>query len=127
MHESAAQIAAPESARLARRPLLPYKWELILLLWFAYFFNQADRQVYNVVLPALKTDLRLTDVQAGLVGSIFMGTYALLVPVAGYAGDVLRRAVCHDIWHFSARALISLAGQLRRSGHGRLTRSQPEP
>jgi MFS family permease len=33
----------------------------------------------------------LTSVQAGLVASIFMWTYALLVPVAGYAGDVLRR------------------------------------
>jgi MFS family permease len=75
----------------AQRSWLPYRWELILLLWFAYFFNQADRQVYSVVLPSLQGDLGLSDVQAGLVGSIFMWTYALLVPIAGYAGDVLRR------------------------------------
>jgi MFS family permease len=73
------------------RLLLPYKWELIVLFWLAYFFNQADRQVYNVVLPALSKDLHLSSEQAGLVGSIFMWTYAALVPVAGYAGDVLRR------------------------------------
>ena len=36
------------------------------------------------------------------------------------------RAACHDILHFSARVLVSLAGQFRQSGHGRLTRSQPE-
>lgn len=70
---------------------LPYRWELILLFWLAYFFNQADRMIYNVVLPSLSKDLGLSDVQAGLVATIFMLTYALLVPVAGYAGDVFRR------------------------------------
>lgn len=70
---------------------LPYRWELILLFWLAYFFNQADRMIYNVVLPSLSKDMGLSDVQAGLVATIFMLTYALLVPVAGYAGDVFRR------------------------------------
>ena len=49
---------------------MKYKWELIALLWSAYFFNQADRAIYNVVLPQLKAELGLTDVQAGLVASI---------------------------------------------------------
>ena len=70
---------------------MKYKWELIALLWLAYFFNQADRAIYNVVLPQLKAELGLTDVQAGLVASIFLWTYAILVPVAGYLGDVFRR------------------------------------
>lgn len=74
-----------------KQGFLPYKWELILLFWLAYFFNQADRQVYSFVLPALRADLGLSDSQAGLVGSVFMWTYGLLVPVAGYAGDALRR------------------------------------
>ena len=30
------------------------KWELIALLWFAFFLNQGDRQIYNVV---LRTDM----------------------------------------------------------------------
>lgn len=76
---------------MAGKQLLPYKWELILLLWFAFFFNQADRQAYNVVLPLLSADLGLSPVQAGLVASIFLWCYALLVPVAGYLGDVSRR------------------------------------
>lgn len=73
------------------RTLLPYKWELIALFWCAYFFNQADRQVYSVVLTPLSQELHLSSEQAGLIGSIFMWTYAILVPVAGYAGDALRR------------------------------------
>ncbi|HPB12162.1 MAG TPA: MFS transporter, partial [Kiritimatiellia bacterium] len=63
---------------------LPYKWELIALLWFAFFFNQADRQSYNVVLPLLTKDLGLSSVQTGLIGSIFLWCYALLVPLGGY-------------------------------------------
>lgn len=74
-----------------KRGLMPYKWELILLLWFAFFFNQADRQAYNVVLPLLSADLKLSPIQAGLVASIFLWCYALLVPVAGYLGDISRR------------------------------------
>lgn len=76
---------------MTRKAFLPYKWELIVLLWFAFFFNQADRQAYNVVLPLLSADLKLSPVQAGLVASIFLWCYALLVPVAGYLGDISRR------------------------------------
>jgi sugar phosphate permease len=74
-----------------KKPWLPYKWELIILLWFAFFFNQADRQSYNVVLPLLTKDLGLSSVQTGLIGSIFLWCYALLVPLGGYLGDVSRR------------------------------------
>ncbi len=76
---------------MTKRELFPYKWELIVLLWFAFFFNQADRQAYNVVLPLLSADLNLSPVQAGLVASIFLWCFALLVPVAGYLGDFARR------------------------------------
>jgi sugar phosphate permease len=79
----------PESLGLRR--LLPYRWELIVLLWFAYFFNQADRQIYNNLLPLIQKDLGLTKVQVGLVATVFTLVYGLMVPIGGYAGDVLRR------------------------------------
>ena len=50
-----------------RKRRLPYKWELIIMLWFAYFLNQGDRQIYNVVIPLIKEDLHLSDLQLGLV------------------------------------------------------------
>ena len=34
-----------------------YKWEVLLLLWMAYLLNQADRQVFNTVLPAIRDAL----------------------------------------------------------------------
>jgi MFS family permease len=68
-----------------------YKWEVLLLLWVAFFLNQADRQIFNVVLPLVKADLQLSDVQVGTIAMIFNLVYALLVPVAGYVGDLYSR------------------------------------
>jgi MFS family permease len=70
---------------------VPYPWELVIWFWLAFFFNQADRQVFNVVLPNLKAQLALTDVQAGLVASVFTACLALMVPFAGYAGDAFSK------------------------------------
>jgi sugar phosphate permease len=66
---------------------IPYKWELILLLWFAFFFHQADRQIFNVVLPAIRDDLNLTDTDMGLISAIVTLAYGILVPVRGFIGD----------------------------------------
>ena len=38
-----------------------YKWEVIALLWVAYFLNQTDRQVFNIVLPHIQNDLGTAD------------------------------------------------------------------
>jgi sugar phosphate permease len=67
--------------------VFPYKWELILLLWLAFFFNQADRQVFNVVLPSIRDDLGLTDASMGLIATLLILVYGLLVPIAGMLGD----------------------------------------
>jgi len=66
---------------------IAYKWELVILLWLALFFNQADRQVFNVVLPAIRDDLGLTDANMGLIATVLLLVCGLLVPVAGIAGD----------------------------------------
>lgn len=91
------------------RRLLPYKWELIVLLWVAFFLHQADRAVYNVVLPLLKADLRLTDEQLGLVVLVFTWIYGVLVPVAGYAGDVVRRKwiICGSLLFWSSTTVLT--------------------
>lgn len=70
---------------------LDYKWRLVIILWFAYFLNQGDRQIFNVVIPLIKEDLQISDVQVGFVATIFTLIYGILVPVAGFAGDLFRR------------------------------------
>lgn len=73
------------------KKIISYKWEVLILLWFAFFLNQADRQIFNIVLPFIKSDLGLSDFQLGLIASIFTAIFAVLVPIAGYLGDILSR------------------------------------
>lgn len=68
-----------------------YKWEVLLLLWMAYLLNQADRQVFNTVLPAIRDTLSLTDTSIGLIATIFNLCYAVMVPLGGWAGDLFSR------------------------------------
>ena len=68
-----------------------YKWEVLILLWMAYLLNQADRQVFNTVLPAIRDALNLTDTSIGLIATIFNLCYACMVPLGGLAGDRLSR------------------------------------
>ena len=66
---------------------MPYQWEVVVLLWLALFFNQADRQVFNVVLPSVRDDLGLTDANMGLVATVLLLVCGVLVPTAGIVGD----------------------------------------
>lgn len=68
-----------------------YKWELLILLSLAFFFHQGDRAIYGVVATEIQADLQLTKSQIGLVGAILFWTIAVMTPIAGYLGDVLRK------------------------------------
>lgn len=68
-----------------------YKWEVLGLLWVAYFLNQADRQVFNVVLPLLRDGLHITDFHLGMISMAFNLVFAVCVPLAGYLGDRLNK------------------------------------
>jgi predicted MFS family arabinose efflux permease len=104
-----------------------YKWLVIGLLAFAGFFNGATRLVFSYMVPPLREDLQLSDVQIGALMSIFLWTYAAFSPLAGYLGDrCSRRKVligCLSGWSlvtcltglvgsasqlFAARALLAL-------------------
>jgi len=64
-----------------------YRWAVIGMLWFVCFLNYADRQAIFSVFPLIKQQLRLSDVQLGVVGSSFMWMYALFGPFAGWLCD----------------------------------------
>ncbi len=64
-----------------------YKWELLILLFVAFFFHQADRAIFGVVMQNIQTELHLSDSQIGLTASILFFMTALMVPLAGYVGD----------------------------------------
>ena len=68
-----------------------YKWEVLGLLWVAFLLNQADRQAFNTVLPAIRDSLNLTDTSVGLIATIFNLCYAFMVPLGGLVGDRFSR------------------------------------
>jgi MFS family permease len=68
-----------------------YKWWVVVMLWFVCLFNYADRQAIFSVFPLLKTEMKLSDLQLGIIGGAFMWVYALALPLAGLVGDRFRR------------------------------------
>ncbi len=128
-----------------------YKWAVVAMLWFVCLFNYADRQAIFSVFPVLKTQLNLSDVELGVVGSSFMWMYALFGPVAGWLGDRFPRktliigalifwsaataatSLCHTFWQLTlVRSLGGLgeafyfpaAMSLISDYHGSTTRSR---
>ena len=68
-----------------------YPWLVVGMLWFAGFFNYADRQAVYSVFPLLKAEFGLSNEQLGLLGSAFMVVYAISSPFSGYTVDRLPR------------------------------------
>src|SRR5260370_18949487 len=64
---------------------------LVLLLWIEFGLNYVDRQMTYSIFPALKMDLGFSNMQLGLIGSVFSWVYALGMPVAGRLTDRWRR------------------------------------
>lgn len=68
---------------------------LVAFMWGAYFLNYCDRLAISAMFPVLQADLRLSDTQLGLTGSIFLWVYGICCPLAGQIAD-----------RFSKRALV---------------------
>jgi len=64
-----------------------YAWIVVALLWMVWLLNYLDRQVVFALFPLLKTDLSLSDLQLGLLGTSFLWVYAFASPFSGYAAD----------------------------------------
>ena len=96
-----------------------YKWELLTLLSFAFFFNQADRALFGILLQPIQADLKLTASQMGLVATILFATLAFLMPLTGLISDRFNKkhivTGCLLFWSVStmltgwARGFVSLA------------------
>lgn len=70
----------PSSARSRR-------WTVTAFLTVAAGFNYADRAALASVIPPLRAEMGLSDVEIGLVGSVFLWSYAAASPFAGLLAD----------------------------------------
>lgn len=86
-----------------------YKWEVIILLWIAYFLNQGDRQVFNTVLPHIQAFLGVNDGTMGMISTCFNLFFALTVPFAGYFADRLprRKIIIFSVALFSTATMFT--------------------
>lgn len=91
-----------------------YKWYVVAMLWGIAFFNYADRQAIFSVFPLLETEMGLTPVQLGLLGSSFAWVYGLAAPFAGLVVDRVRRktAILAGLYAWS---VICMATALSRN------------
>ena len=68
-----------------------YKWFLLALLSFAFFFHQSDRALFGLLTIPIQDDLKLTDVQIGWINTTLSWTLAAMTVVAGFLGDRFSR------------------------------------
>ena len=67
------------------------RWRIATFLALAAALNYADRAAMSAVLSAVRTEFGASDVALGLLGSVFLWSYALGSPVAGHLADRLSR------------------------------------
>ena len=86
-----------------------YKWMALGLLWVAFFLQQGTRQVYGPLLGSIQSAIGASDVQLGLVSTVFTLVYGLTIPFAGFAADLFSRKwmVVIGVAIFSAGILTS--------------------
>lgn len=83
-------------------------WLLAAFLAAASALNYADRAAMSGVLAAVRTEFGASDVALGLLGSLFLWSYAVGSPLAGGLADRLshRRII---IWSIAAWSAVTLA------------------
>ncbi|MBL8231741.1 MAG: MFS transporter [Bryobacterales bacterium] len=64
-----------------------YRWILAATLFLAAGLNYADRTSISVVFPLLKSELGISDLALGGLGSAFLWAYAIGSPLAGALAD----------------------------------------
>lgn len=63
------------------------RWRVVWFLAVAAALNFGDRTAMSAVLSAVQTDLQISSVLLGLLGSVFLWSYAIGSPLAGGLAD----------------------------------------
>lgn len=76
-----------ETMSVRLKPKTGYRWVILFVLWLLYLINYLDRTSVLTLLPVIRTDLRITHEQAGLIASVFFIGYAIAQVLAGMLAD----------------------------------------
>ena len=69
-----------------------YKWFLVAVLFVAACLNYADRSILVAIFPLLRKEMGMSDVALAATSSLFLWSYALCSPLAGFLGDRFSRS-----------------------------------
>ena len=72
--------------------LPPQAWRVVALLWIVAFLNYLDRLAITTMRGSILESIPMTETQFGLLTSVFLWTYGLLSPIAGFAADRFGRS-----------------------------------
>src|SRR5215204_5474806 len=91
-----------------------FNWPLIAILTPIAALNYCDRMAIAAVFPLLRTELGVSDVWLGAIGSTFLWSYAVGSPIVGWVADRWSRT---RIVQFSliGWSLVTLATGLTRN------------
>jgi MFS family permease len=68
-----------------------YAWLVVALLWVVACLNYLDRQVIFSLFPLVRAEMRLDDLQLGLLSTVFLWVYGFASPFGGYLADRVGR------------------------------------
>jgi len=84
-----------------------YKWAMLALLFCVGGLNYCDRVALAAVFPLIRADLKMGDIGLGAVGSVFLWSYALASPFAGFLADRVSRSRL-IVWTLTGWSLITI-------------------
>ena len=90
-----------------------FAWLLPVLLCLVLTLNYLDRQVIFSLVPLIRNDVGISDIEIGLLGTTFLFVYGFLSPFAGYLSDRFdrRKIILTSLLLWSA--LTWVTGQAR--------------
>lgn len=91
-----------------------YKWILVAVLFVTACLNYADRAALTAVFPILRKELGMSDVALAATSSLFLWSYALFSPLAGYMGDRFSRSSV-IAWSLAVWSVIVILNGLART------------
>ncbi len=86
-HDRAGTVGDGQSRRNTR-----YAWGVVVMLTLAYMCSYVDRQIINLMVDPIKTDLHLSDTRMSMLqGAAFIIAYLVFTPILGRRVDVSNR------------------------------------
>ena len=56
-------------------------------LCLAFFFYMSDRQLFGLLVPLIREDTGMSNVQIGMIDTVLYWVIAAMMPLSGFAGD----------------------------------------